>query len=67
MSQELKAIHTHALDFWFARSSVVVIVVLQLLIVNKLTLGPRWFEPRRVRRRLFGLSHAAIADCSIVA
>lgn len=45
MSKELKAIHTHALDFWFARSSIVVIIVLQLLIVNKLTLGPRWLAP----------------------
>ena len=29
--------------------------------------GLIWSEPRRVRRRPFGLSHAAIADCSIVA
>lgn len=45
MSKDLKSIHTHALDFWFARSSVIVIIVLQLLIVNKLTLGPRWLAP----------------------
>ena len=45
MSTQLKAIHTHALDFWYARSSVVVIVGLQLLIINKLTLGPRWLAP----------------------
>ena len=45
MSTHLKAIHTHALDFWYARSSVVVIVGLQLLIINKLTLGPRWLAP----------------------
>ena len=45
MSAHLKAIHTHALDFWFARSSVVVIGALQLLIINKLSLGPRWLAP----------------------
>ena len=45
MSAHLKTIHTHALDFWFARSSVVVIGALQLLIINKLSLGPRWLAP----------------------
>ena len=45
MSAKLKAIHTHALDFWLARSSVVVVCALQLLIINKLTLGPQWFGP----------------------
>ena len=58
MSRELKAIHTHALDFWFARSSVVVIVVLQLLIVNKLTLGPRWLAPTLEVALLVPLSFA---------
>ncbi len=58
MSQELKAIHTHALDFWFARSSVIVIVVLQLLIVNKLTLGPRWLAPALEVALLVPLSFA---------
>lgn len=45
MSAHLKTIHTHALDFWFARSSVVIIGALQLLIINKLSLGPRWLAP----------------------
>ena len=45
MSVHLRAIHTHALDFWFARASVVVIGALQLLIINKLSLGPRWLAP----------------------
>jgi hypothetical protein len=45
VSTHLKAIHTHALDFWFARTSVVVIGALQLLIINKLSLGPRWLAP----------------------
>jgi hypothetical protein len=42
---KLKAIHTHALDFWLARFSVVVVVGLQLLIINNLTIGPRWLAP----------------------
>ncbi|MEO5868110.1 MAG: hypothetical protein ABIS14_15175 [Sphingomonas sp.] len=45
MSTKLKAIHTHRNDFWFARGSVAVIVGLQLLIVNKVTLGPPWLAP----------------------
>src|SRR3954453_12026519 len=45
MSKHLAAIHTHALDFWMARASVVVIVGLQLLLVNRLTFGPRWLAP----------------------
>jgi hypothetical protein len=45
MSKPLSAIHTHALDFWMARASVVVIVGLQLLLVNPLTIGPRWLAP----------------------
>jgi len=58
MSRELKAIHTHALDFWFARSAVIAIVVLQLLIVNKLTLGPRWLAPALEVALLVPLSFA---------
>ena len=58
MSRELKAIHTHALDFWFARSSVIVIVVLQMLIVNKLTLGPQWLAPALEVALLVPLSFA---------
>src|SRR5438046_2994018 len=45
MSKALSAIHTHAFDFWLARTSVVAIVVLQLLLVNRLTFGPRWLAP----------------------
>jgi hypothetical protein len=45
MSKALSAIHTHAFDFWMARASVIVIVALQLLLVNRLTLGPRWLTP----------------------
>jgi uncharacterized membrane protein len=58
MSKQLQAIHTHALDFWFARSSVVVILALQLLIINKLTLGPRWLAPALEAALLVPLSYA---------
>lgn len=45
MTAALKAIHTHALDFWLARLSVVVIAALQLSMINDLTPGPRWLAP----------------------
>lgn len=45
MSEELRAIHTHAWDFWLARASVGLIAILQLLVVNRLGLGPRWLAP----------------------
>jgi hypothetical protein len=45
MSKALSTIHTQALDFWMARASVIVIVVLQLLLVNRVTLGPPWLAP----------------------
>lgn len=45
MSVKLKAIHTHALDFWLARASVIVVAGLQMLIINRLSVGPRWLAP----------------------
>jgi hypothetical protein len=45
MSEELRAIHTHAWDFWRARGSVALIAILQLFMVNRLGLGPRWLAP----------------------
>jgi hypothetical protein len=56
VSKPLSAIHTHALDFWMARASVVVIVGLQLLLVNRLTLGPRWLAPAAELALLIPLS-----------
>jgi hypothetical protein len=38
-------IHRQALDFWLARGAVLMIVVLQLLVVNDLSFGPRWLAP----------------------
>lgn len=45
MSTKLKAIHTHRHDFWLARGSVIIIIGLQMLIINKVTLGPQWLAP----------------------
>ncbi|HEX5183171.1 MAG TPA: hypothetical protein VFW19_08480 [Allosphingosinicella sp.] len=45
MSKALSTIHTQALDFWMARAAVITIVVLQLLLVNQVTLGPPWLTP----------------------
>lgn len=45
MSTHLAAIRTHALDFWMARTSVVVIVGLQLPLAERLTIGPFWLAP----------------------
>ena len=56
MSEKLKSIHIHALDFWFARSSVVVVIAFQWLIINKLTLGPRWLAPALESALLIPLS-----------
>jgi hypothetical protein len=58
VSKHLSAIHTHALDFWMARASVVVIVALQLLLVNRLTIGPRWLAPAAELALLIPLSIA---------
>src|SRR5438270_779525 len=45
MSKALSTIHTQALDFWMARGAVIAIIVLQLLLINRVTLGPRWLAP----------------------
>ncbi|WP_046868028.1 hypothetical protein [Microvirga massiliensis] len=38
-------IHRQALDFWVARGAVLMVVVLQLLVINDLSFGPRWLAP----------------------
>lgn len=35
----------HAFDFWLARGAIALVAGLQLLVVNDLTLGPRWLAP----------------------
>jgi hypothetical protein len=36
---------TQSIDFWLARSAILVIVGLQIGIVNNLSVGPRWLAP----------------------
>jgi hypothetical protein len=38
-------IHRQALDFWVARGAVLMVVVLQLLVINDFSFGPRWLAP----------------------
>ncbi len=45
MSKALKDVQKHAWDFWLARASVALIAILQLLLINRLGLGPRWLAP----------------------
>lgn len=45
MSTALRAIQTHAFDFWLARASVVFVAILQLSMVNHLAVGGRWLAP----------------------
>lgn len=42
---ELALVSAHAHDFWLARGAVALVAVLQLLVVNDLSLGPRWLAP----------------------
>ena len=50
--------YVHAFDFWLARGSVVVVVVLQLLLVNNFSIGPRWLAPALELLLLVPLSFA---------
>ena len=45
MNHPWRAIHTHAVDFWLARSAVVVIIALQLWLGEPVALGPVWLAP----------------------
>jgi hypothetical protein len=36
---------THASDFWFACSAIAVVAMLQVFLINDLSLGPRWLAP----------------------
>lgn len=45
MSSGLRTIHTHRWDFWQARASIALIAAFQMLMVNNLTVGPRWLAP----------------------
>ncbi|MBV9841881.1 MAG: hypothetical protein JOY99_10205 [Sphingomonadaceae bacterium] len=58
MSIHLRAIHAQSGDFWLARASVAAIAGLQLLMINDLTVGPRWFAPTLELALLVPLSAA---------
>ncbi len=58
MNAKLRTIHTHAIDFWLARASVAIVAVLQLLIINRLSIGPRWLGPALELTLLIPLSMA---------
>lgn len=58
VTAKLRAIHTHASDFWLTHASVVAVVALQLLIIHDLTLGPRWLAPALELTLLLPLSIA---------
>ena len=59
MSKHFTLLHVRYLDFWYARTSVVVVVVLQLLIINRqFVIGPRWLSPSLEALLLVPLSFA---------
>ena len=45
MERPHRHLTTRAVDFWLARGAILVIVLLQIGIVNDLTVGPRWLAP----------------------
>ena len=59
MHPDHATLQTHALDFWLARGSILLIAGLQLLFVNQhLTIGPRWVAPTFEIAMLIPLSAA---------
>jgi hypothetical protein len=45
MARTSRQLAIRTVDFWLARGAILVIVLLQIGIVNDLTLGPRWLGP----------------------
>jgi hypothetical protein len=43
--QKHLALHTYAWDFWMARGAILVVAILQFLLVNDFSWGPRWLAP----------------------
>lgn len=56
MDHPLRAIHTHAFDFWLARTSVVAIIALQLWLRVDVAVGPIWLAPAAEAALLLPLS-----------
>jgi hypothetical protein len=45
LSVNLRAIDTHAFDFWLARASIMVVAMLQMLLINSFGIEPHWLAP----------------------
>jgi hypothetical protein len=45
MRSQTAVLHTQAPDFWLARGAVAIVAALQLLMINDLSVGPRWLAP----------------------
>src|SRR5215470_4531580 len=60
MAHYYKYITEKALDFWLARGAVLAIVILQIIIVNDLSVGPRWLAPVLELALLIPLSIATV-------
>jgi len=60
MAPSHKYLADKALDFWLARGAVVTIVILQIVIVNDLSVGPRWLAPVLELALLVPLSIATV-------
>ena len=58
MQPRPSGIRTRALDFWLARGAIALVAVLQLLVVNDLSFGPRWLAPALELALLIPLSAA---------
>jgi len=60
MAPSHKYLADKALDFWLARGAVLTIVILQIVIVNDLSVGPRWLAPVLELALLVPLSIATV-------
>lgn len=45
MKTTSRHVEANQIDFWLARGAILIIVVLQLALVNDLSIGPRWLAP----------------------
>ena len=45
MTATSRYVEAHPIDFWLARGAILLVVVLQLALVNDLSIGPRWLAP----------------------
>ena len=60
MAHPYRFLTEKALDFWLARGAILTIVILQIIIVNDLSVGPRWLAPVLELALLIPLSIATV-------